>query len=699
MAAGAPGPVGSLWKAIEANKGLIVSVLVVAFPVLIILPLPPSILDFLLIFNITFSILILLTTIYVQGPLQFSVFPSLLLVTTLFRLVLNIATTRLILANANHGEDAAGQVVKTFGTFVAGDNEVVGFVLFAILVIIQFVVITKGATRISEVAARFTLDGMPGKQMAIDADLNAGMISEAEARERRATIAKEADFYGAMDGASKFVRGDAIAGIIIIAINIIGGFVIGVFEHGMSMLEALSVFTRLTIGDGLVSQIPAFVISVASGLLVTRATAQTQLGEELITQIFSRPVTLWIVTGFIGALLVTPLPKAVVAMVGAGCALVAYTVEKRNRGEAVRKDDEDRKKIARTPPKVQALLPIDAMELEIGYALIKIVEAAHGGDLLDRITMIRRQLAQEMGVVVPPIRIRDNMQLAPNQYVIKIRGTAVSKGEAYPGQLLAMDSGATTGKLDGVQTTEPAFGLPAVWVSQAQRARAEALGYTVVDAGSVVATHLTEVVRGSADKLLTRIEVHSLIENVKTANDGRAAKLVDEVVDKVLKIGDIQKVLQNLLRERVSIRDLETILETLGDVGGKTKDTTLLTEYVRIALGRSICQAVQDRGTLHCVTLDPKMEEVLTQALEHAEGGTYLTLPPRTTKGIVAAIAAEVEKLVVAGHPPVVLCSPQIRSQVKRITDHAGHQFTVLSYNEIVTDIRVETTGVAALAG
>ncbi len=697
MAAGTAGT-RTFWQTVEANRGLIVSMLLVAFPALIILPLAPLVLDFLLVLNMTLSVLILLTTIYVQGPLQLSVFPSLLLVTTLFRLVLNIATTRLILANAEQGDDAAGQVVKTFGTFVAGDNEVVGFILFAILVIIQFVVITKGATRIAEVAARFTLDGMPGKQMAIDADLNAGMITEAEARERRAMIAKEADFYGAMDGASKFVRGDAVAGLIIIFINIVGGLVIGVFEHGMPVTEALSIFTKLTIGDGLVSQLPAFIISVASGLLVTRATAQAQLGEELLQQIFSRPLTLWTVTGFLGALLVTPLPKFVVAMVGIGCASIAYAVERRTRGETRKKDEEDRRRLAKIPPKVQALLPIDAMELEIGYALIKIVEATHGGDLLDRITMIRRQLALEIGIVVPPIRIRDNMQLSPNQYVIKIRGAVVSKGESYPGQLLAMDPGTTRGKLDGMQTTEPAFGLPAVWISAAQRARAEALGYTVVDAASVIATHLTEVIRANAEKLLTRTEVHSLIENLKTANEGRAVKLIDEVVDKTVKIGDIQKVLQNLLRERVSIRDLETILESLGDVGGKTKDPTLLTEYVRMSLGRTICQSVQEKGIIHCVTLDPKMEEILVQAMEHTESGTFLTLPPKTVKNVIDAIAAEVEKLVVAGHPPVVLCSPQIRAQVKRITDNAGHQFTVLSYNEILPDMRVETTGVAALA-
>lgn len=685
-------------KVLEANRGLLIPLVLVALPVLIILPLSPGVVDLLLILNVTLSVLILLTTIYVQGPLQFSVFPSLLLITTLFRLVMNIATTRLILGNAAEGEDAAGQVVRTFGTFVAGDNEVVGFILFAILVIIQFIVITKGATRIAEVAARFTLDGMPGKQMAIDADLNAGLISEAEARERRAQISREADFYGAMDGASKFVRGDAIAGLIIIFINIIGGFVIGVFEHGMTVVEALSVFTRLTIGDGLVSQIPAFIISVAAGLLVTRATAQSNLGEELLSQIFARPVTLWIVTGFIAALLVTPLPKGVVVLVGSGCAAIAYVVERRARGAVRAQEAEERKKLAKIPPKPQTLLPVDAMEVEIGYGLIKIVEAAQGGDLLERIAMIRRQLALELGIVVPLVRIRDNMQLPPNHYLIKIRGTAVSRGDVYPGQLLAMDPGTATGKMDGLATTEPAFGLPAVWISSAQRARAEALGYTVVDAASVVATHLTEVIRANADKLLTRIEVHSLIENLKTANEGRAVKLVDEVVDKTLRIGDIQKVLQNLLRERVSIRDLEAILEALGDVGGKTKDPLILTEYVRHALARSICQSVQEKGVIHCVTLDPKMEEILTQAVEHTDGGTFLTLAPKTIQSIVAAIAAEVEKLVVAGHAPVVLCSPQIRAQVKRITDHAGHQFTVLSYNEIASDVKIEATGVAALA-
>ncbi len=681
---------------ITRHRGILVAIGVMALPLVIILPLPAPLLDFLLSANLLLSAVILLTTLYATSPLQFSVFPSLLLITTLYRLVLNVATTRLILSKAGEqGEHAAGEVVFAFGNVVAGSSEVVGLVIFAILVIVQFVVITKGATRIAEVAARFTLDGMPGKQMAIDADLNAGLITESQARERRAAISREADFYGAMDGASKFVRGDAVAGILITLINIIGGLIIGVWKYGMSIESAMEIFTKLTIGDGLVSQVPAFLISVAAGLIVTRATADSNLGEDLITQVLREPKALYVGAGFMVLTMMMGMNKVASLALAVGCGGLAYLIQKGRKASVARLESEERKQAAKSPPKVEALLHVDPMELEVGYGLIRLVDVGQGGDLLDRIQMIRRQTALDLGIVIPPIRIRDNMQLDPNAYVLKIKGTKVSAGTAYADHFLAMDAGTARGQVEGIPTKEPAFGLPATWVSELQKSRAEAMGYTVVDATSVLATHLTEIIKNHAHELLTRQEVANLVDNLKQ----RSPRLVEEVLNKdVLGPAELQKVLQNLLRERVSIRDLESILETLGDYARRIKDPDTLTEYARHTMARTICRQFQEEdGKIYAVTLDPKVEEMIQAATEHSERGTFLTLPPRTVSRLMNAISREVERLAAAGHPAVLLCSPALRPQVRRACELSNLQVAVLAYNE-VAQTPVESVGQVSLA-
>ncbi|MCE9584337.1 MAG: flagellar biosynthesis protein FlhA [Planctomycetes bacterium] len=669
---------------------------VIGVLVAIFVPLPTVLVDMLLVTNIAVSVLILLTSIYVKEPLQFSVFPSTLLVTTAFRLALNIATTRLILSNAAvDGTKAAGEVVQTFANFVAGAQPLVGFIIFCILIIIQFVVITKGANRVAEVAARFTLDAMPGKQMAIDADLNAGMIKEGEARRRRENIGKEADFYGAMDGATKFVRGDAIAGIIIIMVNLVGGFVIGVFQKGMSFTQALDVYARLTIGDGLVTQVPALVVSIAAGLIVTRVTAVSNLGSDVLTQIFSVPKALYVAAVFIGGLGFVGFPWYAMLPMAALLAYVGRTIETVRVAETAKSVKEARKEIAK-PEKVEGLLKVDPMELEVGYGLIRVVDPAQGGDLVDRIGLIRRQCALDMGVVVPPIRIRDNMQLPANDYVLRLRGTKFASGSAIPGQYLAMapGGGPAPAKLEGTPTREPAFGLPATWITEAQKPRAEALGYTVVDATTVIATHLTETIKQRAPEMLTREETQALVAHLKETHPS----LVEEVIPAVLKVGELQRVLQGLLREGVSIRDLGTIVEALGDTAPRTKDTEILVEYCRNALARSISQSVlAPDGRLHVVTVDPRLEDLLKGATERSDMGSHLTLAPKTIARLVESLAREIEKLVGRGFTPVVLCSPQVRLQVKRITEQIQPGIAVLSYNEVPKDLKVESHGLVAM--
>ena len=688
---------------IGRNQDILFVAAVLGILLTIFVPLPPFILDFLLVVSITSSILILLTTVYVKEPVRFSVLPSVLLLTTAYRLALNVATTRQILGNAGReGTKAAGHVVEAFGNFVAGADPVIGFVIFVILIIVNFVVITKGAGRVSEVAARFTLDAMPGKQMAIDADLNAGVIKEAEARQRREQIAREADFYGAMDGASKFVRGDAVAGIIITLVNIVAGFVIGWLKYDMPASQALHTFTILTIGDGLVSQIPALIVSLGAGLIVTRATSDANLGREFVGQMFAEQKVLWVAAGFLGLLVLATLfmgaglPLAPMAVV-LGCLVAVAAVLGASKKEKTREESVRRQKEASAPPKpekVEGLLHVDPMELEIGAGLIRLVDPGQGGGFLDRVTKIRRQMAVDLGLVVPPVRIRDNMDLAPGEYLVKIKGTVVAQGSIVADQLMAMDSGGAAAPLEGQKTREPAFGLTAYWIPEAGRARAEEKGYTVVDAATVLATHLTETVRLHAHELLTRDEVNNLMKTLKESSPA----VVEEVVPAVLKPGELQKVLQNLLKEGVSIRDLGTILETLGDFAPRTKDPEILTEYVRNALARSICrQHVGRDGRMYVITLDPKLEDVIKAAIERSDRGSFLSLTPATVSRIAERIGREVERLLAAGHPAVILCSPQVRGQVKRIADSIQPGITVLSYNEVLRDVKVESLGMVAL--
>jgi flagellar biosynthesis protein FlhA len=681
------------------NKDILFVAAILAIMGTIFVPLPPFLLDFLLVISITLGVLILMTVIYVREPVKFSVFPSILLMSTAYRLALNVAVTRQILGNAGQeGTRAAGRVVEAFGNFVAGADPVIGFVIFVILIVVNFVVITKGAGRVSEVAARFTLDAMPGKQMAIDADLNAGLIKEAEARDRRLHIAREADFYGAMDGASKFVRGDAIAGIIITLVNIVAGFALGWLKYNMPASRALHTFTILTIGDGLVSQIPALIVSLAAGLIVTRATADSNLGRELVGQLFADKKVLWITIGFLGILLLSALfmgnglPWFQLLVVGgflAVAAMVMGSAEKSKAKVDAAKWEQDAI-TGRKPEKVEGLLKIDPMELEIGLGLVRLVDPAQGGGFLDRVTQIRREMAVDLGLVVPPVRIRDDQQLEPNQYAIKIRGVSIASGSLRPDRWLAMDSGSATGPVEGLRTREPAFGLTAYWITEDQKAAAETLGYQVVDAGTVLSTHLTETIKMYAHELLTRDEVNNLIKTLKEESPA----VVEEVVPGVLKPGEVQKILQNLLREGVSIRDLGTILETLGDYAPRVKDPELLTEYVRNALARTISrQHVGKDGRMYVITLDPKLEDVVKSATERTERGTFLALSPVMVSRVGERLAKEIAKLVAAGHAPVILCSPQVRAQVKRIADTLQPGIAVLSYNEIVRDVKVESMG------
>ncbi len=679
-------------KTIVKYHGLALPMFAMGMILAILIPLPTWLMDFLLLVNITLSAVIVLTVMYMNGPLEFTSFPTLLLGMTMFRLVLNTSTTRLILTNAGTGGSAAaGHVIEQFGAFVASGSLVVAVIIFAIIVVIQFVVITKGATRIAEVAARFTLDGMPGKQMAVDADLNAGVITDEEAKQRRAEITQEADFYGAMDGASKFVRGDAIAGIIITLINIIGGVAIGYFEHDMDIAETLRTFTILTIGDGLVSQIPAFIVSLAAAMIVTRSASRRNLGQELVEQVTAQPVAMFLAAGFLMTLALTPLPKPPLVLLAVSCGTVAYLLDKSRKLQAVTVGAEAKGKPS--APKVEDQLAPDPMGLEVGYGLIRLVDRKQGGDLLDRITNMRRQIAGEMGIIVPPIRIRDDIQLPPNNYRVKIKGYEIGTGEVLPGHLLAINAGTVSEKVSGVEATEPAFGLPAVWIDPEQRHDAEHRGYTVVEASSVLVTHLTELIKAHAGELLTRHEVNRLLDKLGE----RSPKLVEEVVPGVLKPGEIQRVLQALLRERVPIKDLELIVETIGDWCERTKDTEILTEYARNALARTLChlQRAGD-GKIHCVSFDPAVEEMVNKNLDRSERGTFLALPPALQTRIVNAIQAQVDGALpkCQGKPPALLCAPQIRPWVRRMIEKVLPAVAVLSYSEIVHGFEVESHGV-----
>jgi len=674
---------------LDRLRELVLPVCIIASVLVILIPLPSALMDVLLASNITIAIIMLLTTIYVRTPLEFSIFPSLLLATTLFRLVLNVATTRLILGKAETaGLMAAGGVVSSFADFVAGEKIVVGLIIFVIIVVIQFVVITKGATRISEVAARFALDGMPGRQMAIDADLNAGIIDEHEAQRRREEITHQADFFGAMDGASKFVRGDAVAGIVITVINIIGGFYIGIFEAQMSAGEAASLFTRLTIGDGLVSQVPAFLISLAAGLLVTRSSTAVNLPSEFLKQLFSRPQALAVASGFLVILLFTTLPPVPLLMLASGCGGMAVILSRNTRQSKARAEAKDKEKKAKPPEeRIEDYLTVDPMEVEIGVGLIKLADPNRGGDLLDRIHRIRQNVAADIGIILPKVRIRDNFQLDQHQYRVKIAGMAVARGEVHPGMLLAMDSGMTTGTVPGTPTQDPAFGTPALWIDASVRDQAEMLGYTVVDPAAVIATHLTETVRKHADEILTRDATKHLVEELKQTSPA----VVDELIPELMKLGEVQHILQMLLREQVPIRNLSSVLETLGDYAARTKDPVLLTEFIRARMARTISSKHRDQdGSLYVLTLDPALEDRILAGFDHNERGLFIRMSPPAVEATCRLIAAEVEKLTVANHAPIILVSPQIRPAVREMTSSHLPDLTVLSYNEITRDTKIE---------
>lgn len=665
----------------------IVSVLV------IMVPLPPALMDVLLAGNITIAVIVLLTTIYVRTPLDFSIFPSLLLATTLARLVLNVATTRLILTRAGADKlEAAGGVITAFADFVAGDGKiVVGLIIFIIIVLIQFVVITKGATRISEVAARFALDGMPGKQMAIDADLNAGIIDEKEAQSRREEITQQADFYGAMDGASKFVRGDAIAGIIITVINIVGGLIIGMVEMGMSLSEAGSLFTRLTIGDGLVSQVPAFLISLAAGLLVTRSTKQTNMPQQFLDQLFSRPQALAVAGGFLAVLIFTSLPRMPLLALGFACLGMSRVLTKREHAkQAEQAQAEQAEASAPAEERVEDYLTIDPMEIELGVGLIRLADPNRGGDLLDRVSRVRNNVASEIGLLMPKVRIRDNMRLEQNDYLIKIADMPIEQATVEPGLLLAIDSGMTTGQVDGIQTSDPAFGTPAKWIQPALQDQAELYGYTVVEPSAVLATHLTEVCRRHADEILTRDATKHLVDELKNVSPA----VVDELIPTVMTLAEVQGILQMLLREQISIRQLALILETLGDYAPRSKDPVLLTEYVRHRLARQICTRYRDgENQLHVIALDPAVEDRVRAGSEHTERGLFIRMSPQAVEATCSRIKQEMEKLVSQNHTPVVLVSPQIRAALKQLTENHLPNLVVLSFNEITRDTKVVTHG------
>jgi len=681
----------SILNAITDHSDVAMAVLVVAVMAVLVLPLPPGLLDFALAFNIAFSIVILIATLYITSPLDLSVFPGMLLIVTLIRLSLNVASTRLIL-----GEGYAGEVINSFGNFVVKGNYIVGFIVFLILVIIQFVVITKGATRISEVAARFTLDAMPGKQMAIDADLNAGLISDNEARGRRTVIAREADFYGAMDGASKFVRGDAIAGILITAINIIGGFVIGIVMQDLSVTESLHTYTLLSVGDGLVTQIPALIVSSSAGIVVTRSAAENNLGKDLVRQLSFQPKAIMIASGVILVFGIVPgMPTLPFVGLGSVLGVLAVLVERDRKSVAQREQREETEK-AKQPleERTEDLLKVDTLEIEIGYGLIPMVDANQGGDLLDRITVIRKQTALDTGIIVPAIRIRDNVQLQPNEYVIKIKGLVATRGELMPDHLMAINPGYIDDEIEGFETVEPAFNLRAHWIIPGLKETAEAKGYTVVESTAVLATHLTEVIRGNAAEIISRQDVQHLLDNLKQDQPA----LVDGVIPDLVSLPAAHKIIQLLLEERVPVRDLGTIMETISDYAESTKDPEVLAEYCRIALRRRISDMLKDNdGKIHCFTLSPTVEQFLSNSVQSTKQGIILVLQPEVSEKLVKLTLEQADNLSTGGYHPICLTSPNVRLAFRRLMESSMPHLAVVSYNEIHRDVEVISTGMVEL--
>jgi flagellar biosynthesis protein FlhA len=676
----------------HADIGLAVAV--VGMLAVMVLPVPTLLLDFLLAASITSGLVVVLVSIYLTNPLKFSSFPSLLLVLAIFRLSLNVATTRNILLYGDSGSDAAGKVIEAFGQFVVGGNYVVGVVIFTILVIINFQVITKGSTRVSEVAARFTLDAMPGKQMSIDADLNAGIITDDDARARRKQLEDEASFYGAMDGALKFVRGDAVAGIIITIVNIVAGFAIGVLQQDMPLAEAAGVYTILTIGDGLVSQLPSLLISTASGLVVTRAAGSTDLGQQIAGQLLVNYRAFGIAAGFLIFMALVPgMPTVAFLGLGAGSGFLAWAMyQGEEEADATALAEAERQASVPAPERVEALLPLDTMELEIGYELIPLVDSTQDGELLERIKSVRRQFALEMGIIVPPLHIRDNLQLKSNEYQVLIKGVEVARGELWMNHYLAIDPGGAP-KIPGVETIDPTFGLPALWVTEANKEKAKMAGYTVVDAPTVVTTHIKEIIRLHAHELLGRQEAQNLIDTFKETSP----KVVEELIPAMLSLGQVQKVLQNLLREQISVRDLSTILETLADHAPSIKDADVLTEYARAALARQISKQFRGGdGSLRVMTLDPALEDSVMKSIKQTDHGSYLALDPNLAQKLIEALQGQQSAFDMFNATPILLTGPAIRPHLRRLTERFLQNLIVLSHNEISGDSRIENLAVVA---
>ncbi len=676
----------------KKNTDMLVALAIIFIILIIIIPLPPIILDVLIAFNLAFSLIIVLLTMFTKEVLDFSVFPTLLLITTLFRLGINVSATILILSKGT-----GTTIIKAFGNFVVDGNYVVGFITFVIIIVIQFVVITSGAGRVSEVTARFTLDAMPGKQMSIDADMNAGIISEAEAKIRRRKLQQEADFYGSMDGASKFVKGDAIAGIIIVIVNLLGGILMGLLFLGKGIMDSLSTYALLTIGQGLVTQIPALLISTASGIIVTRSDDDLTLGQSLAGQLTAYPKVLASAAIVLAVLGVIPqLPHLVFFLLAGMCGLGAYFSSKKNKAQEISEEavPNEAGDLRKEPENVLNLLNIEALEIEIGYGLIPLADVSSGGDLLDRIAAVRRQCAVDMGIIVQPIRIRDNLQLATNEYSIKLKGTVVASGEILCNHYLAIDSCGEGLPLDGIKAIEPTFGLPALWIPDSRKEEAELLGITVVDPTTVMITHLAETIKKYAHELLGRQEVKMLIDNLK---DSYGA-VVEELIPNLMSIGELQKVLQNLLKERVPVKDMVTILESLADNASTTKDIELLTEFVRFSLARTICKGLVDENrVISIIAIHPQLEKLLSENIQKSFQGSYPALDPDTTKKIFEAIKNNIEASTFNNGQPVILCSPRIRPAFRRMIEIVFPDITVLSMNEIPTDIQIETVGVVQI--
>lgn len=674
-----------------SSSEMITVVGVLLILLIMIIPLPPMILDFLLALNITLSVMILLISMYTLKPTDFSIFPSLLLITTLFRLSLNVASTRLILLHGNEGSQAAGKVILSFGNFVVGGNYVVGMIIFIILVIVNFVVITKGATRIAEVAARFALDAMPGKQMSIDADLNAGLIDENEAKQRRQAVNSEAEFHGSMDGAAKFVRGDAVAGIIITIINILGGFVIGVFQQKMSMVDAVQNYTLLTVGDGLVSQIPSLTIATAAGIIVSRGASKQTMGKEFGTQFLNYPKAIYLSAGamfFFG--LIPGLPHLPFIILSAVIAGAMFMFKRKAEAPGAEVEEIQAEKVDTGPEPVEHLLLVDPLELEVGYGLISLVDQTQGGDFLEKIRSIRRQFAVESGVVIPPIHIRDNLQLKASEYRILLKGVKIAESELMMNHYLAMDPGDATRSIEGIETKEPSFNLPALWIPETKREEGTLAGYTVVDNVTVMATHLTEVLKKHLADLLGRQEVQNLLDNLCKF----CPKAVEELVPNILSLGTVQKVLQNLLQEQVAIKDMLTIVETLSDYGVVTKDPELLTEYVRHKLSRSIVNPyIGEDGILNLINLSQATEDLLMKNIKKTEQGSYLAVDPQIADPFIQSIQQEAEKAMVQNIQPVLLTSPTLRRHLRKMIEYFIPSMTVLSQSELSGDIRIKSIG------